>query len=312
MNPIRTASSPATVATPRATLRYLEQESGQTRREGLDEYYGSDPSLLAPRALPDAARRSLLAHDAAHVVFGCDTSARGEIVLSRWTLRGATDWIPIYARGLAARETRWLFVEFAKKLRPLSLLQGLFDVPAADLGTSRELESLDSELLALRIQWVQGGLMALGFLLVLAWATYVRTRLALHGTASVLWAGWCTLFTIVLHPIRTLRPLILLGVVEVALVVGLFGGLTRVVDARLEEGGGRLVILGIRKKWRNVRRYAGLSAYLYVAMNQAGHLIGIRRAELSWTLDDNAPVNVGIKMMGAHIYKTYRIYEKAL
>ncbi|MBW2457415.1 MAG: hypothetical protein JRI68_23105, partial [Deltaproteobacteria bacterium] len=75
---------------------------------------------------------------------------------------------------------------------------------------------------------------------------------------------------------------------------------------------GRLMLLGIRKKWRAVRRYAGLSAYLYVALNQAAHLLGMRRAELSWTLDDNAAVNAGIRMMGGSIYKTYRIYEKAL
>jgi hypothetical protein len=74
----------------------------------------------------------------------------------------------------------------------------------------------------------------------------------------------------------------------------------------------RLVILGIRKKWRNLRRYAGLSAYLYAQMNQAGHLLGIRHAELSWTVEDNAPINVGIKMMGGRIYKIYRVYEKEL
>ncbi len=75
---------------------------------------------------------------------------------------------------------------------------------------------------------------------------------------------------------------------------------------------GRLMLLGISKKWRSVRRYAGLSAYLYVALNQAAHLLGMRRAELSWTLEDNAAVNAGIRMMGGSVYKTYRIYEKAL
>lgn len=75
---------------------------------------------------------------------------------------------------------------------------------------------------------------------------------------------------------------------------------------------GRLMILGIRKKWRNVRRYAGLSSYLYVAMNQASHLLGMRHAELGWTLETNAPINVGIKMMGGRVYKTYRLYEKPI
>jgi regulator of protease activity HflC (stomatin/prohibitin superfamily) len=52
------------------------------------------------------------------------------------------------------------------------------------------------------------------------------------------------------------------------------------------------VILGIRKKWRHVRKYAGLSAYLYVQMNRAAHLLGMKHSELSWTLEDNAPINV--------------------
>ena len=34
--------------------------------------------------------------------------------------------------------------------------------------------------------------------------------------------------------------------------------------------------------------------------------------ELSWTLEDNAPINVGIKMMGGRVYKTYRVYEREL
>jgi hypothetical protein len=74
----------------------------------------------------------------------------------------------------------------------------------------------------------------------------------------------------------------------------------------------RLIILGIRKKWRHVRRYAGLSAFLYVQMNHAGHLLGIKGGELSWTLEDNSAVNAGIRLMGGRIYKRYRIYEREL
>ncbi len=74
----------------------------------------------------------------------------------------------------------------------------------------------------------------------------------------------------------------------------------------------RLIILGIRKKFRGVKKYGGLSAYLYVKMHKAGERIGVRWGELSWTLEDNAPVNLGIKMMGGRIYKTYRVYEKEL
>jgi hypothetical protein len=74
----------------------------------------------------------------------------------------------------------------------------------------------------------------------------------------------------------------------------------------------RLIILGIRKKYRGVKQYAGLSIHLYAAMNHAGQKLGIKWGELSWTLEDNAPVNVGIKFMGGKIYKKYRLYERVL
>ena len=74
----------------------------------------------------------------------------------------------------------------------------------------------------------------------------------------------------------------------------------------------RLAILGIRKKFRGVRKYAGLSTYLYAKMNDAGKGIGVKWGELSWTLEDNAPVNVGIKFMGGKVYKRYRLYERAI
>lgn len=73
---------------------------------------------------------------------------------------------------------------------------------------------------------------------------------------------------------------------------------------------GRLLILGIKKKWRNVRRYAGLSAYLYVEMNRAAHLLGMKKGELGWTLEDNAAINAGIRLMGGKIIKKYRVYQK--
>jgi hypothetical protein len=71
-------------------------------------------------------------------------------------------------------------------------------------------------------------------------------------------------------------------------------------------------LLGIRKKHRHVRKLAGLSTYMYVKMNDASAAYGIRTGELSWTLEDNGPVNVAIRLMGGKIYKRYRVYEKAL
>lgn len=75
---------------------------------------------------------------------------------------------------------------------------------------------------------------------------------------------------------------------------------------------GRLLILGIRKKWRHVRRYGGLSAYLYVEMSRSAQLLGMKKSELGWTLEDNAAINAGIRLMGGRVVKRYRVYEKSL
>ncbi len=75
---------------------------------------------------------------------------------------------------------------------------------------------------------------------------------------------------------------------------------------------GRLVILGIRKKYRHVRKYAALSAFLYAEMNNSGRQIGMTHGELGWTLEDNGPVNVGIKVMGGRVSKKYRVFTKSI
>jgi hypothetical protein len=74
----------------------------------------------------------------------------------------------------------------------------------------------------------------------------------------------------------------------------------------------RLILLGIRRKWRHSRKYAPLSAFMYAEMNDGGRKLGIKEGELGWTLEDNGRVNAGIQMMGAKQYNTYRVYEKAL
>lgn len=75
---------------------------------------------------------------------------------------------------------------------------------------------------------------------------------------------------------------------------------------------GRLLILGIKKKFRMQRKYAALSLFLYAAMNEGARRAGMTWGELGYTLEDNSAVNTGIRMMGAKKYKTYRIYAKDL
>jgi hypothetical protein len=74
----------------------------------------------------------------------------------------------------------------------------------------------------------------------------------------------------------------------------------------------RLIALGIKKEFRAKKRYGGLSTAIYAEMNRRGALVGYEWCELGWTLEDNRPVNLGIRAMGAEIYKRHRIYEKNL
>lgn len=75
---------------------------------------------------------------------------------------------------------------------------------------------------------------------------------------------------------------------------------------------GRLMMLGVRSELRGVKKYGGLSHAMYVEIAKRGEKNGYEWGELSWTLEDNAPVNLGIRSMGAKVYKKYRVYEKAL
>jgi hypothetical protein len=75
---------------------------------------------------------------------------------------------------------------------------------------------------------------------------------------------------------------------------------------------GRLVLLGIRKKYRHVRKYAPVALHLIGAMNEGAQAFGIKQAELSWTLEDNAAVNAAIRAVGGRKYKVYRVFHKTL
>lgn len=74
----------------------------------------------------------------------------------------------------------------------------------------------------------------------------------------------------------------------------------------------RLIALGIRKELRGVRKYMPLSAAMYVEVAKRGAAKGYTWGELSWTREDDSPINNGIASMGAKIYKRYRVFTKEL
>jgi hypothetical protein len=74
----------------------------------------------------------------------------------------------------------------------------------------------------------------------------------------------------------------------------------------------RLILLGVKEKFRKQRKYGVLPMALVYEVKTRGERIGYQWGELGWTLETNAPVNVMIKAMGAKPYKTYRVFEQAL
>lgn len=70
----------------------------------------------------------------------------------------------------------------------------------------------------------------------------------------------------------------------------------------------RLLLLGVLPEVRRI----GLYPLLIQEVHRRAVARGYRRAELSWTLEDNDAVNAGIEAAGATRYKTYRLYEKPI
>ncbi len=76
--------------------------------------------------------------------------------------------------------------------------------------------------------------------------------------------------------------------------------------------GTRVAMLGIKEEIRKQKRYMPLALALIAELNRRGYQRGYEWSELSWTLEDNGPVNAMIKAAGGNIYKKYRIYECGL
>jgi hypothetical protein len=89
---------------------------------------------------------------------------------------------------------------------------------------------------------------------------------------------------------------------------GIFKLLYRLKFHKYEQA--RLLLLGIRPEHR--RNLGGLSVLLYVNTHKGGIKLGIKTAELSWTLEDNERINTGITFMGGTVGKVYRVFGKNL
>jgi GNAT superfamily N-acetyltransferase len=71
---------------------------------------------------------------------------------------------------------------------------------------------------------------------------------------------------------------------------------------------GRLAILGVLPEYRR----KGFELLMIAETARRGRAIGYTGGECSWVLEDNVAMNRGIEAAGAELYKTYRMYQKAL
>ncbi len=70
----------------------------------------------------------------------------------------------------------------------------------------------------------------------------------------------------------------------------------------------RVITLGIVEEHRK----RGVEGVLFAEGLRAGLTLGYRWAEYSWILEDNELTKRAVRLMDGELYKTYRVYEKAL
>jgi hypothetical protein len=75
---------------------------------------------------------------------------------------------------------------------------------------------------------------------------------------------------------------------------------------------GRVPMMGVRRRFHNSLLGAALALNLIDAVRSAGAKKGMKEAELSWILEDNAGMRNILESIGGVAYKRYRIYEKKL
>jgi GNAT superfamily N-acetyltransferase len=85
-------------------------------------------------------------------------------------------------------------------------------------------------------------------------------------------------------------------------------GLLKLLWYRRKMNGARVLTLGLKPGYRRM----GIDAMLYLRLWEEAPKNGYPLVECSWILEDNWPMRRGLERMGARVYKTYRIYEKAL
>ncbi|MBN1348866.1 N-acetyltransferase [candidate division KSB1 bacterium] len=85
-------------------------------------------------------------------------------------------------------------------------------------------------------------------------------------------------------------------------------GLLKILWNKRKINGVRVIIMGVIPEYQK----RGIDSVFYWETYRIGVNKGYRWGEFSWILENNVMMNRAARMMGAHVYKTYRVYEKEL
>lgn len=117
---------------------YMMPDSRLSLREAIallreEDAKGRD---VAPAFAPEV-QRSLTAHDAVHVIFGCDTSDRGEAIAHAWMLLGTTATHRQMAEVTKGRDHLAVVAEIGNPRRMKAVLSAIPAIVAAAFRTRR-------------------------------------------------------------------------------------------------------------------------------------------------------------------------------
>jgi len=76
--------------------------------------------------------------------------------------------------------------------------------------------------------------------------------------------------------------------------------------------GGRVMLAGLTRSYQNSALGAATLLWMFADIFKSARELGYRYVEFSWVLEDNARSIALCERYGGQLYKTYRIYQKAL
>ena len=86
----------------------------------------------------------------------------------------------------------------------------------------------------------------------------------------------------------------------------------RILTRRSWSSGTRVPLMGVAPRFKQ-KSFGSVLALMVIGSIRTESLkLNLPVCEMSWILEDNTPTRHSIETIGGRVYKTYRVYEKAL